>query len=45
MLARAPKSPTMKGSLTDALRDVLDERLRSGLCGNASDDVRGLSTR
>lgn len=39
------KSPTMNVSLTDALRDVVDERLRSGLYGNASEYVRELIRR
>lgn len=38
-------SPTMNVSLTDALRDVVDERLRSGLYGNASEYVRELIRR
>jgi antitoxin ParD1/3/4 len=39
------KTPTMNVSLTDALRDVVDERLRSGLYGNASEYVRELIRR
>jgi len=39
------KIPTMNVSLTDALRDVVDERLRSGLYGNASEYVRELIRR
>lgn len=39
------KTPTMNVSLTDALRDVVDERLRSGLYGNASEYVRELIQR
>ncbi|MDE2402678.1 MAG: type II toxin-antitoxin system ParD family antitoxin [Burkholderiales bacterium] len=39
------KTPTMNVSLTDALRDVVDERLRSGLYGNASEHVRNLIRR
>jgi antitoxin ParD1/3/4 len=35
----------MNVSLTDALRDVVDERLRSGLYGNASEYVRDLIRR
>ena len=35
----------MNVSLTDALRDVVDERLRSGLYGNASEYVRELIRR
>ena len=35
----------MNVSLTDALRDVVDERLRSGLYGNASESVRELIRR
>lgn len=38
-------SPTMNVSLTDALRDVVDERPRSGLYGNASEYVRELIRR
>lgn len=41
----ATKAPTMNVSLTDALREVVDERLRSGLDGSASDDVRDLIRR
>ncbi len=36
------KTPTMTVSLTAALRTVVDERLRSGLYGNASKYVREL---
>jgi antitoxin ParD1/3/4 len=39
------KTPTMNVSLTDALREVVDERLRSGLYGNASEYVRELIRR
>jgi antitoxin ParD1/3/4 len=39
------KTPTMNVSLTDALRDVVDERLRSGLYSNASEYVRELIRR
>jgi antitoxin ParD1/3/4 len=39
------KTPTMNVSLTDALRDVVDERVRSGLYGNASEYVRELIRR
>lgn len=39
------KTPTMNVSLTDALRGVVDERLRSGLYGNASEYVRELIRR
>lgn len=39
------KIPTMNVSLTDALRDIVDERLRSGLYGNASEYVRDLIRR
>lgn len=39
------KPPTMNVSLTDALREVVDERLRSGLYGNASEYVRDLIRR
>lgn len=39
------KTPTMNVSLTDALRAVVDERLRSGLYGNASEYVRELIRR
>ena len=39
------KTPTMNVSLTDALRDVVDDRLRSGLYGNASEYVRELIRR
>lgn len=39
------KPPTMNVSLTDALREVVDERLRSGLYGNASKYVRELIRR
>ena len=39
------KTPTMNVSLTEALRDVVDERLRSGLYGNASEYVRELIRR
>lgn len=39
------KPPTMNVSLTDALREVVDERLRSGLYGNASEYVRELIRR
>ncbi|WP_375212696.1 type II toxin-antitoxin system ParD family antitoxin [Aquabacterium sp.] len=35
----------MNVSLTEALRDVVDERLRSGLYGNASEYVRELIRR
>lgn len=41
----AAKTPTMNVSLTDALREVVDERLRSGLYGNASEYVRELIRR
>ena len=41
----ATKTPTMNVSLTDALREVVDERLRSGLYGNASEYVRDLIRR
>ena len=41
----AIKTPTMNVSLTDALREVVDERLRSGLYGNASEYVRDLIRR
>jgi len=39
------KTPTMNVSLTDALREVVDARLRSGLYGNASEYVRELIRR
>lgn len=39
------KPPTMNVSLTEALREVVDERLRSGLYGNASEYVRELIRR
>lgn len=39
------KTPTMNVSLTEALRDVVDERLRSGMYGNASEYVRELIRR
>jgi antitoxin ParD1/3/4 len=39
------KTPTMNVSLTEALRDVVDARLRSGLYGNASEYVRELIRR
>ena len=35
----------MNVSLTEVLRDVVDERLRSGLYGNASEYVRELIRR
>jgi antitoxin ParD1/3/4 len=43
-LVRA-NSLTLTVSLTDALRNVVDERLRSGLYGNASEYVRELIRR
>jgi antitoxin ParD1/3/4 len=39
------KTPTMNVSLTDALREVVNDRLRSGLYGNASEYVRELIRR
>ncbi len=39
------KTPTMNVSLTDSLREIVDERLRSGLYGNASEYVRELIRR
>lgn len=39
------KTPTMNVSLTEALREVVDDRLRSGLYGNASEYVRELIRR
>jgi antitoxin ParD1/3/4 len=39
------KYPTMNVSLTDALRNVVAERVRSGLYGNASEYVRELIRR
>jgi antitoxin ParD1/3/4 len=39
------KTPTMNVSLTDALRDVVDERLRSGMYGNTSANVQDLLRR
>jgi len=41
----ATKTPTMNVSLTDSLREIVDERLRSGLYGNASEYVRELIRR
>ncbi|MCW8200458.1 type II toxin-antitoxin system ParD family antitoxin [Verminephrobacter aporrectodeae subsp. tuberculatae] len=40
-----PKTPTMNVSLTHALREIVDQRLRSGLYGNASEYVRELIRR
>ena len=39
------KTPTMNVSLTESLREIVDERLRSGLYGNASEYVRELIRR
>lgn len=39
------KTPTMNVSLTDSLREIVDDRLRSGLYGNASEYVRDLIRR
>ena len=39
------KTPTMNVSLTDSLREIVDDRLRSGLYGNASEYVRELIRR